>query len=52
MSEILEVNIQELCRICFEQKPDLISCQETLVLEDFSCSIQEILSLLSSQEVS
>lgn len=47
-----EVNVQNYCRICFEEKPGLIPCQKILVIEDFTCTIEEILNLLSSQDVS
>lgn len=46
-----DVDVRHYCRICFEEKPDLVSCQNVLVLEDFTCTVEEILLLLSSQEV-
>lgn len=46
-----DVDVRNYCRICFEEKPDLISSQKVLVLEDFTCTVEEILLLLSSHEV-
>lgn len=47
-----EVDVSKYCRVCFEEKPGLTSYEKLLIIEDFTCTIEEILQLLSSQEVS
>lgn len=48
MSLLIEYkNIQQFCRICFELKPDLASTFTRLFIGSYSCTIEEILKLLS-----
>lgn len=49
---ITEVDVSKYCRICFEEKVGLVSYEKVLVIEDFTCTMEEILQLLSAQEVS
>lgn len=48
---IVEVNVSRYCRVCFEEKPGLVCCEKVLVVEGFTYTMEEILKLLSAEEV-
>lgn len=45
-------DIHQYCRICFQSTSEVVSCLTKLVIGDISCTIVEILKLLSQQNVS
>lgn len=55
MSEIFEnkpKNLQQFCRVCFEEKSNLVSSFTTKVfIENYSCTISEILKLFNNEVI-
>lgn len=47
---IKTMDFQQFCRVCFRPTSGLVSCFTKLVNEDISCTIVEILKLLSSEQ--
>lgn len=50
MTELIHSkSIQDYCRVCFESPPELVSCLSTMIFENFSFSIRDMLNQISPE---
>lgn len=47
---IKAMDIEQFCRICFSSTSDMVSCFTKLINGDVSCTIADILNILSSEQ--